>query len=245
MGTTLRRLIVNADDLGYDPAVTEGILEAMTGGLVTSTTLMVNTPFSAEAARRARGLAVGLHLNLARWRPLSGAIPEALLQGGELVEANAPALPAEAVRAEVLAQLAELERLVEAPPTHVDVHKHLHRHPNVMEGLSAAAAERGLPVRSIDAQMRARLAARGVRTTPHFIGDAGNEAFWSLERFRQELEALPEGLTELMCHPGFAPTQVLSRYARQREVELQTFLHPGARAIVERLGVQLVDFRAL
>lgn len=35
-----RILIINADDLGYDPAVTRGILEAMRAGLVSSATLM-------------------------------------------------------------------------------------------------------------------------------------------------------------------------------------------------------------
>jgi len=241
-----RQLIINADDLGYDPAVTDGILRAMTEGLVTSTTLMVNTPFSAEAGARARPLAVGLHLNLARWKPLSAAIPATLLsRTGEFVEANARGLPAEAVKAEALAQLQEAQRLLGRPPTHVDVHKHLHAHPNILEGVAAAALERGLPVRSIDAGMRAALARKQVRTTAHFAGDAGHEAYWNLERFRKELERLPDGLTELMCHPGLAPTHVASGYSQQREVELQTFLHPGARAIVERLGIQLTDFRAV
>ncbi|HEY8207848.1 MAG TPA: ChbG/HpnK family deacetylase [Myxococcaceae bacterium] len=242
-----RLLIINADDLGYDPAVTDGILRAMTEGVVTSATLMVNTPYAAEAAARARPLSVGLHLNLARWRPLSSAMPVTLLtHGGEFVEGNAPGLPAESVRAETLAQLAEAKRLLGRPPTHVDVHKHLHRLPNVLEGVAAAALERGLPVRAVDAPMREALGAKHVRSTARFIGDAGPEAYWTLERFRKELEALPpDGVTELMCHPGLAPTHVASGYSQQREVELQTFLHPGARAIVERLGIRLTDFRAV
>lgn len=239
MPSGARQLIINADDLGYDPAVSDGILRSMREGLVTSTTLMVNGPFSAEAADRAKDLPVGLHLNLARWRSLSGAV------SGEFVEARASELPPDAVRAEALAQLDELQRLLGKPATHVDVHKHLHRLPNVMEGLVAAALERRLPVRSIDAAMRERLASRGVRTNPHFIGDAGAEAYWTLERLRAELEDLPEGVTELMCHPGYAPTQVRSGYSQQREVELRAFLHPDARAIIERLNIQLVDFRAL
>jgi len=240
-----RQLIINADDLGYDPAVSDGILRAMTEGLVTSATLMVNTPYAAEAARRARHLAVGLHLNLARWRPLSTAIPEALLRGGELSEANATRLPAAAVFAEARAQVAEAERLLRRPPTHVDVHKHLHRNANVLEGLAAAARELRLPVRSIDPDMRAALAGAGIRTPRTFLGDAGVEPYWTVERFRAALESLPEGLTELMCHPGYAPSEVRTGYARQREVEMQTFLHPGARAVIERLDIQLVDFRAL
>jgi len=241
-----RRLIINADDLGYDPAVTDGILRAMTEGVVTSTTLMVNTPHSTEAAARARPLSVGLHLNLARWKPLSSAIPVTLLgRAGDFVEANAPGLPVEAVKAEALAQLAEAERLLGRLPTHVDVHKHLHTYPNILEGAAAAARERGLPVRSIDAGMRSALERTQVRTPAHFIGEAGHEAYWTLERFRRELEQLPDGVTELMCHPGLAPTHVASGYSQQREVELQTFLHPGARAIVERLDIQLTDFRAV
>src|SRR5262245_53616532 len=145
-----RLLIINADDLGYDPAVTDGILRAMTEGVVTSTTLMVNTPFSAEAASRARPLAVGLHLHLARWKPLSPAMPASLLsRTGDFVAANAAGLPAEAVKAETLAQLAEAQRLLGHPPTHVDVHKHLHTWPDLLDGVAAAAREYGLPVRSI------------------------------------------------------------------------------------------------
>ena len=36
------RLIVNADDFGYTPGVTSGILRAQREGIVTATTLMVN-----------------------------------------------------------------------------------------------------------------------------------------------------------------------------------------------------------
>ena len=66
-----RRLILNADDFGYDPDVTRGIEESMRAGVVSSTTMMVNTPWSEHAAARANGLSIGLHLNLARWTALS------------------------------------------------------------------------------------------------------------------------------------------------------------------------------
>lgn len=241
----MKQLIINADDLGYDPAVTDGIVKAMREGLVTSSTFMVNTPYTEDAVRPARGLAVGLHLNLARWPPLSKAIPGQLLKDGALDERRAAELPAEAVEQEALAQLERLQRLLGVPATHLDVHKHLHLHPAVLEGVIAVARAHQLPVRSINAEMRRRLTAAGVKTCDHFIGDAGNEPYWSLERLRTELEALGEGTTELMCHPGYTPTHVRSGYNRQREVELQTFLHVGAQAVVQRLGLQLVDFRAL
>lgn len=240
-----RLLIINADDLGYDPAVTRGIVQAMREGIVTSATLMVNTPFSEDAAAQARGLPIGLHLNLARYPPVSNAVPRNLLEEGVFREPRAGELPASVVREEALAQLDRLAELMGQPATHLDVHKHLHRHPNVLEGLAAAAHLRGVPVRAIDDGMRATLGKAGVRTTDHFIGDAEAEPYWTAGRLRQSLEELPEGITELMCHPGYTPEAIQSGYAAQREVELRTFLDPDARQLAERLGVGLASFTAL
>ncbi|WP_163999623.1 carbohydrate deacetylase [Pyxidicoccus caerfyrddinensis] len=242
-----RALIINADDLGYDPAVTRGILRSMREGVVSSATFMVNTPFSEAAAREARGLSIGLHLNLARGTPVWSGFPRALLgEDGGFVEARAASLPPDVVEAEVFAQLARLAGLLGRPATHVDVHKHLHRHPHVLEGLARAARASGLPVRSIDPGMRRALESHGVATNAHFIGDAGTDAYWTLERFEQHLASLPaDGVIELMCHPGYRPETLKSGYAAQREVELETFLHPKAREVLAKAGVVPADFRVL
>lgn len=242
-----RALIINADDLGYDPAVTRGILRAMREGVVSSATFMVNTPDSEAAAREARGLAVGLHFNLARGTPVWSGFPRTLLgEDGGLVESRAATLPPDVVEAEAFAQLARLAGLLERPATHVDVHKHLHRHPHVLEGLARAARAAGLPVRSIDADMRRALQAHGVSTNAHFIGDAGTEAYWTLERLESHLASLPpDGVIELMCHPGYRPETLKSGYSAQREVELDTFLHPRARELLARAGLAPADFRVL
>lgn len=67
------RLIINADDLGYSPAVNRAIADLFEAGLITSASLLVNQPFSeagAEIALRNPGLSVGVHLNLSKGRPL-------------------------------------------------------------------------------------------------------------------------------------------------------------------------------
>lgn len=239
------RLIINADDLGYDPAVTRGILESMRQGVVSSATFMVNTPFSEEAAQQARGLRLGLHLNLARWRPVASAFPASLLKDGELVEARAGELPAEVVEAEALAQLDRLTALLGAPATHIDVHKHLHRNAGALEGLIAAARARRLPVRAIDSTMRQRLRAAGVRTTDHFIGDADRDAYWTPQRMTEHLASLEEGVTELMCHPGYAPSHVKSGYAAQREIELATFCAAQTKEQLRQSGIGIISFAEL
>jgi predicted glycoside hydrolase/deacetylase ChbG (UPF0249 family) len=233
-----RLVILNADDLGYEPAVTRGLLEAMRAGVVSSATMLVTAPSSVEAAPLAHGLAVGLHLDLVRFSALSTGAP--------LVEAEAGRLSAAFVEAETLAQLERLERLLGRPATHVDVHKHAHRHPQVLEGLSRAARRARLPVRSIDPAMRGALRAAGVVTNDAFVGEAGAEAWWTQARWDAALAALPAiGVVELMCHPGYAPVALKSGYGAQREVELATFTSPVAREALRRAGVTLASWAAV
>jgi len=240
-----RRLIVNADDLGYDPAVSEGIVLAMRGGVVSSSTLMVNLPHSAHGATLARGLPVGLHLNLSRGSPLSARFPASLLRDGAFEETLVGSLPAAVVAEEAAAQLARAEELLGAPPTHVDVHRHLHRVGAVLEGLGRVAAARGLPVRALDAGMRAGLRRAGVQTTDHFVGEAGGEAYWTEQRFADTVAALDAGVTELMCHPGYPPRETRTSYALQRAVELATLTSVASRKALQEAGVTLVSFADL
>ena len=227
----MRRVVINADDLGYDPAVTRGIIESMRHGVVSSTTLMVNTPYSEAAAREANGLCVGLHLNLARWRSLSN-------RHHEFTEAGTAQLSSAFVEAEALAQLDRLQALLARPATHLDVHKHLHRLPNVLNGVIAAARSRRLAVRSPDANVREALRAERIATNDAMLGDAGLHAYWTLEVFEAQLRSMPsDGFVELMCHPGYAPSEVKSGYGTQREVELATFTGVRAREILEVLEI--------
>jgi hypothetical protein len=60
------------------------------------------------------------------------------------------------------------------------------------------------------------------------------------------LEALPEGLSELMCHPGYDdPALAPSSYRAEREMELATLTHPRVQARLQELGIELVNFSAL
>ena len=235
-----RRVILNADDLGYEPAVTRGLLKSMKDGVVSSATMIVNGPFSAGSVLAAHALPIGLHLNLARWAPLSPVPAELLSPEGNLLESQAGKLPAEVVEAEVHEQLDALFALLGCGATHIDVHKHLHRHPAVLEGLLAAAKARGLPVRTIDAGMREKARAAKVATNTHFLGEAGATGYWTLAQLEKTLKELPkEGVIELMCHPGYAPKELTSGYAAQREVELETFTSAKAKALLAEHGVTL------
>jgi predicted glycoside hydrolase/deacetylase ChbG (UPF0249 family) len=215
-------LVVNADDLGYDPAIDRGILEAHAGGLVTSATAMVDTEFAAAALRAApRSLALGLH---------------AVLD---------PALDRVAAEAELRRQLRRFEALRGAPPDHLDSHKHAHARPAIRDAFVTVAAERVLPVRALDPGMRAAFRARGVPTTDHFLGDAALRPAWTEEALLAALATLAEGTTELMAHPGYAPTHAATSFGQAREVELRALVSPLAREAIARANVRLSSFADL
>jgi predicted glycoside hydrolase/deacetylase ChbG (UPF0249 family) len=68
------RLIINADDLGRTLEVNEAIFALMDLGLVTSATIMANSPFVEEAIAnlsRFPQCSFGIHLNVTEFSPLS------------------------------------------------------------------------------------------------------------------------------------------------------------------------------
>lgn len=218
----MKLLVVNADDLGYDPEIDRGILEAHAAGLVTSSTAMVETAFAAAALRAApASLGVGLHV---------------------VVD---PALDRVAARTALLRQLDRFEVLRGGPPTHLDSHKHAHARPEVLAAFAAAAGERGLPVRAIDAPTRAALRAAGVATSDVFLGDAERRPAWTLAALLEALARVGEGATELMAHPGHRPSHSRTSFGVEREVELAALCHPSALALVRGQGIVLGTWRDL
>lgn len=166
------RLIVNADDLGMSPGVTRGIVETMTKGIVSSTTLMVNMPSAPEATRLAleHRLAVGVHLNLTTGRPVSPPheVPSLVRPDGSFhshVEFRRRLLTFKISMREMdrefVAQI-EAARRMGIEPTHVDTHHHLHLWLPVAQVLLRVGRRCG--IRKTRSTRTTDLAVRGART---------------------------------------------------------------------------------
>ncbi len=149
-GSDRRRVIINADDLGFSPGVTEGILRAHREGVVTSTTLAANMPPADEAVGRlgeVPALGVGVHLNVSQGPALSGAGREALADVDGVMRRTAVQVlrrcllgrrVLDAIEAECDAQVRWLlDRGV--TPTHLDSHRHIHAFPPVFRRVARVA----------------------------------------------------------------------------------------------------------
>lgn len=249
-----RRLIVNADDLGRSPGVNRGIVRAYREGVVTSTTLMANAPHAAHAASLVRDqprLGVGVHLVLTFGRPLSPAqaVPSLVREDGtfpprpHLMRGE---LRGEEVLAEFRRQIDQALRLLGRQPTHLDTHHFVQDEPEVLWALTAAAKERLWPVRQQSPAQRDALRREGLRTPDHFLRDFhGGEAV-SVRALKELLAHLPQGTTEMMCHPAEVDDPLLSSsYARERALELETLTHPETIRAIRDAGFALITFADL
>jgi chitin disaccharide deacetylase len=213
----MKLLIVNADDFGLTRGTSRGIVEAHQRGIVTSTSLLVDAPGSAAAAALAEDLP---DLSVGLHLDLDGVTPEHV--------------PAELER-----QLRRFAELTGSSPTHLDTHHDSHGDPAILRHVLAFARRHDLPLRGHS----------GLRVCSRFYGQWGGETH--LEQIsvaglaRVLSEGAGDGITELICHPGYPDPELRSSYAVEREAEIGTLCDPGARAFLDARGIRLIGFRDL
>ncbi len=134
-----RRLLVTADDFGIGPAVTRGILELADLGVVTSSVVLVNSPFAAAGIREWRAtrseLELGWHPCLTLDAPVlpPGRVPSLVDGSGKFFPLGSflkrlvlGRVSRDEVAAEFRAQLGRYVELVGEPPANVNAHHHVH-----------------------------------------------------------------------------------------------------------------------
>jgi chitin disaccharide deacetylase len=226
-----RRLIVTADDFGRSPGINRGIVEAFENGIVTSASLMVRWPAAREAAgyaRRRVDLAVGLHVDLGEWRYRDGAWEPVY----EVVSPDNH----EEVEAEVVRQLERFRKLLGRDPTHVDSHQHVHRSDPIRAVFSRFAKQLRVPLRDVTPGIRycGDFHAQTAKGEP--VPDGV-----SVASLISIVASLPDGTTELACHPGRA-NDGDSVYAVERSQEVETLCDPRVREVISRERIVLSSF---
>jgi hopanoid biosynthesis associated protein HpnK len=172
---------------------------------------------------------------------------------------------------------AQIEKILAAgiSPTHFDTHKHTHVLPPVFDVLGRVAQQFGISrvrkpierlrhswpsarhrpkqvlgasaVRAIAPRFRALLDKYHFKSPDHFLGLAATGAIGT-HALRRLIDALPQGSTEIMLHPGICDAdlaQTGSRLQRERELELEALLDSGVRDAVSRHGIRLITYKEL
>ena len=105
--------------------------------------------------------------------------------------------------------------------------------------LDRIAGELGVPLRH---------RSPGIRYDGRFYGQTNTgdplPANISTVRLMDVLRNLPEGVTELACHPGYAD-DLVTMYRLERELELQALCDPDVRRVLRDEEIELIAFADL
>jgi len=108
--------------------------------------------------------------------------------------------------------------------------------------LKQGVQARGLKLLARDA--RAQTERAGVSTADYFCGIAQTGEL-TKEGVARLLRSLPEGTTELMCHPGYADEalrKTATRLQGSRDKEVEILTDPEIRNLVASQGIRLIDY---
>jgi hopanoid biosynthesis associated protein HpnK len=173
---------------------------------------------------------------------------------------------------------AQIEKVLAAglSLTHVDSHKHAHALPQVFEAIVRTVPDYGIKAVRLPSERprwrSARLSPKtikqslgalalaqlcradlillqnaGLRTTDAFFGIT-HTGFWTKRWFIDLIEQLPEGVSELMCHPGYEDDELQrapTRLRASRAAELKLLTDPEIAALLDKHQVKLVNFSAI
>ncbi len=267
-------LIINADDLGCNAFRDRGILEAYQQGIVTSASILANGSSFNMAIKQVKGskLPVGVHLNLADGRALTGPIKGLTDISGNLPgkkelrrKLTANDFDTEEIRKELTTQI---QRILEAgvQPDHLDGHQHCQLFPCLTSMVTELAREYSIPA------MRSALPADISRKGPsnalgkelslyRQLGHRAKETIMTASLLTPDglmgmpllnrldktslcnfLENVTEGFWELMVHPGYTCDSDNLFDGPQREVELLALISPEAKQIIARRNIRLCHF---
>lgn len=260
----MKRLIVNADDFGFTRDVNAGIIEAHTNGILTAATLMANGGAFDDAVQLAQAnptLDIGIHFVLIGGSSLltHKPFPKDVLSLARAVYAGQINLYDE------LAAQAGKIKAAGILPTHADTHKHTHLLPPVCRALCIVAEEFHIPflrrpadlcipyraplktklVNLLVRRLARKIDPGALRTTDHFAGFTLTGRYNTTD-LQSVFAKLPDGVTELMTHPGHCSAELqnaATRLKQSRAAELKSLTAPETRAALESNQIILTRYR--
>ncbi|WP_405156676.1 carbohydrate deacetylase [Paenibacillus sp. FSL K6-0108] len=246
-----KQVIINADDFGLSPGVNQGIIQAYQAGGITSTSMMVNMPGFDHALSLAKSLpdlGIGLHFNLTYGRPVSDPafVPSLVKPDGSFHQCQCGFIRDVADIAKELD--AQWNVLVQAPlsPTHLDSHQLLHQNdPIIFQIMAEKAVRENIPLRRSQVRHASPDMPPPRMTDTILLDTYGDHE--GLQRLLLYLYTLQDGITEIVCHPGYVDDALreISNWLDIREHELAVFVNPDVPRTLQALGIVPINYRAV
>lgn len=258
-GSSMIRMIVNADDFGYFDQVSRGIIDAAEQGRVTATGIMANGPALEKwigPVQALRNFSVGVHLNGSLGQPLTAAMREELAATNGAFPAKGAlmsSLMLGRINTAVLISewRAQVQRCVDLgfKLEFLNSHEHIHMLPLLYSRVRGLANEFRIPhvrapepewgptlslagcIRSGSFATLKALVPRAPRPEPMLIGLAQSGKLDEPYCEWRFARLRTGGSYELMCHPGWKDNEALKdpKLAAYHDWEGEMQLLTGAR----------------
>lgn len=265
----MKYLIVTADDLGLTKSINEGIAKACREGIVSSVSVIPTGEAFGDAIKVIKDLGlkeIGAHLALTETKPLLNSskfyknhnrfFKDIFFRNSDLG----------GFKRELKAQL-ELLKRAGVKITHINSHEHIHIIPEILDILISLAKEFNIPAlryprrdrpmrpfnikdlykKSVLSYFSGRsrdiFRSSGLLYTDHFLGllDAGK---LKEDLLIEMLGGLKDGVTELVCHPGFLSPEVMDSYKWHAGAEEELFALTDKRIknFINNNGIKLISY---
>jgi len=224
----MKKLIVNADDFGFNTKINQGIIHSYKNGVVTSTSLMVTKEGFEDAVNLIRDnpkLCVGIHIDLDQFFEIDHA-------KGVISGYRQNPLPIEEITSEIKKQI-ELVLSKGITIDHLTGHHHVHLVDEVFPIVVSLMKEYKIPAMRFHKKIlynqdkyeefKSMLDSNGIVYPPHFIEG------WYWGNIDEVFT-----IAELMTHPGYGEVWreyelssscdiKLKMYLREKNIELITY----------------------
>lgn len=229
------KLIINADDFGYTKGISQGIIDAHLNGIVTSTTVLMNSTdlmFAAGLAKQCKNLGIGVHLNLTLGKPLTNGETITDESGNfyKRTEIRIDNMDKEEIYEEWKAQIEKFKRVFNKMPTHLDSHHSVHDLPETVQ-----ITERLMKEYNLTSRRKSEF-----KFYSGFFGE--NATRETLIKYLKN--NLNENAIEIMTHCGYSDQDLKdkSNYNDFRYKELQVLCDPILKKFIEDKKIKLVTY---
>jgi len=239
------KLIINADDFGLSKSISDGIIDGIKGGYITSTSVMANMKYAEYAIKEALKNSInciGLHINLTVGKPI--------IENNNLVDENGlflynrnqidnPRLKYTDAYNEIIAQIKTIDKYSNGlmKIDHLDMHHHLSDNKIIKNAVIDIAKEYNIPIRN---EFECDVLKPDVLYKDFTIKKVSIE---SLEEviFKYHDKDI---VVELMTHPGYVDdyTKDITSYI-EREKELKVLKEAKEIGVFDK--IELINYKQL
>lgn len=232
----MKNLIFNADDLGLSKLTDDGIIECAKKGVVKSASLMILSPIARGSYQSAikNNISVGLHLDVTTFCEKSLAKKTINAKSGVTTLNNQEL---NLIIQEFQKQFDLYFAFFKKPPDHINFHHPLYFIPGLTTKFKEWVTKINIPTRYF----------RDLGEINLVHPDYTEFGFFEKENLATNyliklIDKLPDGITEIMTHPGMLDTKLECVYVKERPIQVKTLTDPKLKTYLYKNNINIIDY---